>query len=41
MSFVAEYIDLGIKHREDEEKLAELKEEVKKFSLRFPLPSDN
>jgi len=41
MSFVAEYIDLGIKHREDEDKLAELKEEVKKFSLRFPLPSDN
>ena len=41
MSFVAEYIDLGIKHREDQAKLAKLKEEVKKFSLRFPLPSDN
>lgn len=41
MAFVAEYIDLGIKHRDDEAKLAELKEQVKKFSLKYPLPSDN
>ena len=41
MEFVAEYIDLAIEHREDEVKLKELKDKVKEFSLKFPLPSDN
>jgi len=41
MKVVAEYIDLGIKHREDETKLNQLRDEVRKFSLKFPLPSDN
>lgn len=41
MATVAEWMKQGIVARSDEKKLAKLREEVKAFSLQFPLPSDN
>jgi len=41
MSTLAEWMKQAIENREDEAKLKQLRKEVKKFSLRFPLPSDN
>ena len=40
METIAEWMKLAIEYREDETKLSKLKEEVKQFALRFPLPSD-
>ncbi|MDR0887258.1 MAG: serine hydroxymethyltransferase [Candidatus Nomurabacteria bacterium] len=37
---VAEWIKLAIDNRDDDEKLAEIREEVREMALRFPLPSD-
>lgn len=41
MEKIAEWMSLAIDARDDEAKLAELREEVKAFALQFPLPSDN
>lgn len=41
MEQVAEWMEQAIVHRNDDKKLAQLKNEVKEFSLQFPLPSDN
>lgn len=41
MVTVAKWMRQAIDAREDEAKLAELREEVKAFALKFPLPSDN
>jgi glycine hydroxymethyltransferase len=38
MKTVADLIDEALAHREDETALAAIKEKVKKFSLRFPVP---
>lgn len=40
MKVVAEYIDLGIKYRDDVARLNQFRDEVRAFSLKFPLPSD-
>jgi glycine hydroxymethyltransferase len=40
MAQVAEWMKQAIDNRDDEAKLAEIHEEVKKFCLQFPLPSD-
>ncbi len=40
MAQIAKWMKLAIDNREDEAKLAELREEVKDFALKFPLPSD-
>lgn len=40
MPKVATWMKQAIDNREDEAKLAEIREEVKKFCLQFPLPSD-
>jgi glycine hydroxymethyltransferase len=40
MERVAEWMRQAIDNRDDEAKLAELREEVKAFALQFPLPSD-
>ena len=40
MDKIAEWMELAIKHREDSEKLAEIKKEVADFARNFPLPSD-
>jgi glycine hydroxymethyltransferase len=40
MAQVAEWMKQAIENRNDEKKLAQLKNEVKEFSLQFPLPSD-
>lgn len=37
---VAEWIDLAIVSHDNDSKLAKLREEVRKFALEFPLPSD-
>lgn len=36
---VAEWIDLAVANKDDEKKLAEIKEQVKKMCLQFPIPS--
>ncbi|HEU5005270.1 MAG TPA: serine hydroxymethyltransferase [Candidatus Saccharimonadales bacterium] len=41
MGQVAEWMKQAILNRSDEKKLLQLKNEVKEFSLQFPLPSDN
>jgi glycine hydroxymethyltransferase len=41
MSTIAEWMKQAIDGREDESKLSQLRQEVKEFSLKFPLPSDN
>jgi glycine hydroxymethyltransferase len=41
MAKVAEWMKQAIDNREDEAKLEKLREEVKHFSLKFPLPSDD
>ena len=41
METIAEWIKQAIDNREDEAILSKLREEVKIFSLKFPLPSDN
>jgi glycine hydroxymethyltransferase len=41
MPTLAEWMKQAIEYREDEAKLKLLREEVKTFSLKFPLPSDN
>jgi glycine hydroxymethyltransferase len=41
MKTLANWMKQAIDAREDESRLAELKEEVKQFSLKFPLPSDS
>lgn len=41
MEKVAEWMKQAIDNRGDEAKLNKLREEVKKFALQFPLPSDN
>lgn len=38
---IAEWMKQAIDAREDDTKLASLREEVKQFSLQYPLPSDN
>jgi len=38
---VAEWIDLAISNYEDSQKLAKQREEIRKFALDFPLPSNN
>jgi glycine hydroxymethyltransferase len=40
MAQIAEWMKQAIDAREDEQKLASLREEVKTFALQFPLPSD-
>lgn len=40
MSQIADWMLAGIKARNDEAKLATLKQEVREFALKFPLPSD-
>lgn len=40
MSQIADWMHRAIKHRLDEKALAKIKNEVKEFSLQFPLPSD-
>ncbi len=40
MSKIAEWMTQAINNRENDSKLASLKDEVKNFSLKFPLPSD-
>lgn len=40
MEQIAEWMKQAIDNREDEAKLAALREEVKEFALKFPLPSD-
>ncbi len=40
MEQIAEWMLQGIQHRADTKKIATLQAEVKKFALRFPLPSD-
>lgn len=40
MAQIAEWMKLAIDFRDDEEKLAEIKQEVRDFALKFPLPSD-
>jgi glycine hydroxymethyltransferase len=41
MATVANWMKQAIDNREDEAKLNMLRDEVKQFALRFPLPSDN
>jgi glycine hydroxymethyltransferase len=41
MAKIAEWMKQAIDNRDDEAKLAEIHEQVKKFALQFPLPSDN
>lgn len=41
METIAEWMSQAIAAREDDARLAELKQEVKAFALRFPLPSDS
>jgi glycine hydroxymethyltransferase len=41
MKQIAEWMKQAIDARDDDAKLAMLREEVKTFALRFPLPSDN
>lgn len=41
MEQIAEWMKQAIDNREDEAKLAEVREVVKAFALKFPLPSDN
>ncbi len=41
MSQIAEWMHQAIKNRNDEKSLDKLNNEVKEFSLQFPLPSDN
>ena len=38
MEKVAELIDTALQHRTDENKLTEIKQQVKEFSLKFPVP---
>ena len=38
---LAEWMKQAIDNRENEDKLAELREQVRQFALQFPLPSDN
>jgi len=40
MEIIAELMLQAINNRDDDKKLASLKDEVKQFSLKFPLPSD-
>jgi len=40
MEKIAEWMLQAINNRDDDKKLASLKDEVKQFSLKFPLPSD-
>lgn len=40
MAQIAEWMKLAIEFRDNEEKLAELKREVRSFAVKFPLPSD-
>lgn len=40
MAQIAEWMSLAIDNRDDEKKLTSLKQEVKIFSLKYPLPSD-
>jgi glycine hydroxymethyltransferase len=41
MAQLAEWMKQAIDNRENEDKLAELREQVRQFALQFPLPSDN
>jgi glycine hydroxymethyltransferase len=41
MATVAEWMKRAIDARDNETKLAKIRDEVKQFSLKFPLPSDN
>lgn len=41
MALIASWMKQAIDARDDSEKLAALREEVKAFSLKYPLPSDN
>lgn len=41
MDQIAEWMKQAIDNRDDEQKLNKLREEVKKFALQFPLPSDS
>jgi len=41
MATVAEWMKQAIDNRDDEAKLNELREDVKKFAVQFPLPSDS
>jgi glycine hydroxymethyltransferase len=41
MATVAEWMKQAVENKDDETKLTALKEEVKQFALRFPLPSDD
>lgn len=40
MATIAEWMKQAIDNREDEQKLKEIREQVKAFALKFPLPSD-
>ena len=41
MDQIAEWMKQAIDNRDDEQKLNKLRDEVKKFALQFPLPSDS
>ena len=41
MDQIAEWMKQAIDNREDEAKLVELKDQVRRFALQFPLPSDS
>jgi glycine hydroxymethyltransferase len=41
MTTIAEWMKQAIDNREDDQKLNKLRDEVKRFALKFPLPSDN
>lgn len=41
MQKIAKWMKLAIDNREDDKKLNKLREEVKSFALKFPLPSDS
>jgi glycine/serine hydroxymethyltransferase len=40
MAQIAEWLEQAVKHRDDDKILNKLSNEVKEFSLQFPLPSD-
>jgi glycine hydroxymethyltransferase len=40
MDQVAEWIDDAIKNRDDEKKLAKMREEIRVFTKAFPLPGE-
>jgi glycine/serine hydroxymethyltransferase len=40
MEQIADWMHQAIEHREDEDRLEELRTAVREFALKYPLPSD-